>query len=437
MTEPATSVADAVQIVISNLQATDCETIALAHATGRVLCTDVAAEFDIPPWTNAAMDGYACRGDDIQSATGEAPVVLSVVETIAAGSFASRDLRPSEAMRIMTGAPVPGGADTVVRVEDTDGGTETVRILRSRDAHANLRSRGEDLRTGETALHAGTTLGPGAIGMLAAIGLASTAVHRQPRVAIISSGDELVSPEDLRSARNGARIASANNYSLSALVREAGGQPVDLGIVPDNLGALRDAVNRATDCDLIVTSGGISVGAFDHTRDAVAALGAEVRFWRVPMRPGYNSAFGFIRDTPWIGVPGNPVSAIVAAEILVWPAIRRLSGATSPFRRTIPVAAAEPLKGSKDATVLLRAVLEKDGETVLARLTGPQGSAILSSCARADALLIIPAGRVGVRPGESVDALLLRSESTEPVLSAYAPSASASSSRAFTSTPQR
>jgi molybdopterin molybdotransferase len=417
MIQPATSVADAVEKVVANLRATECETVPLARATGRVLCADVAAESDIPPWTNAAMDGYACRADDIRSATEGSPVVLSVAETIAAGSFASRNLRHREAMRIMTGAPVPDGADTVVRVEDTDGGTERVRVIRSRDARANLRPRGEDLRAGETAVRAGTTLGPGGIGMLAAIGLATATVHRQPRVAVISSGDELVNPEDLRSAKNGATIASANNYSLAALISEAGGEPVDLGIVPDTLTALRDAVNRAIDCDLIVTSGGISVGAFDHTRDAVAALGAEVRFWRVPMRPGYNSAFGFVRGTPWIGVPGNPVSAIVAGEVLVWPAVRRLSGATSLFRRTIAVIAAEPLKGSKDATVLLRAVLEKAGETVRARLTGPQGSAILSSCARADALLVIPAGRASVTPGEAVDALLLRSESAERVFS--------------------
>lgn len=437
MTRPATSVAAAVQTVIADLQATECETVSLASASGRVLCADVASESDIPPWTNAAMDGYACRADDIQSATEDQPVVLSVAETIAAGSFASRNLRPREAMRIMTGAPVPAGADTVIRVEDTDGGTETVRILRPRDARANLRPRGEDLRAGDTALRAGATLGSGAIGMMAAIGLATTTVHRQPRVAIISSGDELVAPEDIRSGGSGARIASANNYSLAALVREGGGEPVDLGIVPDDLAALRDAVSRATNCDLIVTSGGISVGAFDHTRDAVAALGAEVRFWRVPMRPGYNSAFGFIRGTPWIGVPGNPVSAIVAGEVLVWPAVRRLSGATSPFRRTIAVIAAEPLKGSRDATVFLRAVFENERETVVARLTGPQGSAILSSCARADALLIIPAGRESISPGEHVQALVLRSESEHSVVSAQEPSASAPRSRAFTSTPQR
>lgn len=437
MTQPAKSIGDAVRIVVSNLQPTECETVSLAGATGRVLCTDIAVEFDIPPWTNAAMDGYACRADDIESATADAPVVLTIAETIAAGSFASRELRPREAMRIMTGAPVPGGADTVVRVEDTDGGTTAVRILRSRDAHANLRPRGEDLRAGETALHAGTTLGPGSVGMLAAIGFANATVHRQPRVAIVSSGDELVSPEDVRSGRSGARIASANNYSLAALVREAGGEPVDLGIVPDSLTALRDALNQAAESDLIVTSGGISVGAFDYTRDAAAELAADVRFWRVPMRPGYNSAFGFIRGTPWIGVPGNPVSAIVAGEVLVWPAVRCLAGAMSPFRRTIAVIAAEPLKGSKDATVLLRAVLEKEGETVLARLTGPQGSAILSSCARADVLLIIPAGRVSVSSGEYVDALFLRIESKESALWDYVPSASASSSLAFTSTPQR
>jgi molybdopterin molybdotransferase len=224
MTRPAASVAAAVQTVVSRLHATECETVSLADAFGRVLGTAVTSRSDIPPWTNAAMDGYACRAEDIQSASEERPAVLDVVETVAAGSFASRPLRAREAMRIMTGAPVPDGADTVVRVEDTDAGTSKVRILRARDARANLRSRAEDLRVGDTPLRAGTTLRTGGIGMLAAMGVASVAVHRRPRIAIISSGDELVSPADL-SGGSGARIASANNYSLAALIAEAGGDP--------------------------------------------------------------------------------------------------------------------------------------------------------------------------------------------------------------------
>jgi len=406
---PALSIAAALRIIVESLRPTAAETVSLTDAHGRVLAQSVRSEHDLPPWTNSAMDGYACRAADVEQASAESPVRLRVIETVAAGAFASRELNAGEAVRIMTGAPVPQDADTVIRVEDTDTDGDRVLVRNARDVRKNLRPRGEDVRSGDTVVESGATLRAAEIGMLAAVGAARVEVYRRPRVAILSSGDELVTVDNSVEARAGRRIVSANNYSLAAMVAEAGGEPVDLGIVPDQLEALTSAMGRASEFDLLVTSGGISVGGFDYTRAAVEALGGAIHFWRVPMRPGYNSAFGEIRRAPWIGVPGNPVSALVAGEVLIRPAVRRLGGASAPFRSLQRVIAAETLTGAKTDTVFLRATLEYgDGPLPRARLTGPQGSAILSSLVHADALLVVDGGRTRVEPGEQLDAILLR-----------------------------
>ncbi|CAN5218957.1 molybdopterin molybdotransferase MoeA [soil metagenome] len=412
MTPRAPSVAGAIQIIVAALRPTGKETVALEAALGRTVAAEVVADVDLPLWDNSAMDGYACRAEDIRGASSGTPVKLPVGETIAAGSFPSRDLGPGETMRIMTGAPVPPGADTVVRVEDTDEGVTTVLIHDARDARANVRRRGEDVRTGDVVLRVGRAVRSAEIGMLAALGCGTVVVHRRPHVAILSSGDELVGVDRVAELHAGRRIISANNHSLAAIVREAGGEPVDLGIVPDDLAAMSAGLERGLGCDLIVTSGGISVGGLDYTREAVEALGGGIAFWRVPMRPGYNSAFGTIRRTPWLGVPGNPVSALVAGEVLLRPAIRALSGSRAPFHATHPVTTSEQMKGARDVTVYVRATLERNADGKwLARSAGAQGSAILSTSLRADALLVVPPGMSEVAPGTTLDALILRDES--------------------------
>lgn len=411
MTPRASSVVAAVQEIVSALRPTGKESIALEAAPGRTLAANVTADVDLPPWDNSAMDGYACRAEDVRDASDSSPVTLPVVETIAAGAFPSRDLEPGEVMRIMTGAPVPRGADTVVRVEDTDEGLAMVQIRSARDAGGNVRRRGEDVRTGNVVLDSGTAVRAAEIGMLAALGCSTVMVHRMPRVAILSSGDELVGVEQAAELRAGMRIVSANNYSLAAIVREAGGEPIDLGIVADDPTAMSAALERGLDCDLIVTSGGISIGGLDYTRAAVEALGGEIAFWRVPMRPGFNSAFGIIRGTPWLGVPGNPVSALVAGEVLLRPAVRSLAGSRAPFRAMRRVTTAEKVKGGVDVTVYVRARLESNafGEWH-ARLAGPQGSAILSTSVRSDALLVVRPGMREVAVGTVLDALILRGD---------------------------
>lgn len=397
------------------LEPTGEETVALEGILGRTLAADVRADVDLPLWDNSAMDGYACRAEDIRDASSSSPATLPVVETIAAGAFPSRDLAAGEAMRIMTGAPLPTGADTVVRVEDTDGGLTAVVIRDARDARRNTRRRGEDVRAGEVVLQSGTTVRAAEIGMLAALGCSLVVVHRLPRVAILSSGDELVTVQQAVELQAGRRVVSANNHTLAAIVREAGGEPIDLGIVADDLAAMSGELERGLGCDLIVTSGGISVGGLDYTRAAVQALGGEISFWRVPMRPGYNSAFGIIRGTPWLGVPGNPVSALVAGEVLLRPAVRTLSGSRDPFRATHRVTAAVEMKGGRDVTVFVRATLERNADgDYLAHSAGVQGSAILSTSARADALLVVPPGMDEVRPGTTLDALILRDASATP-----------------------
>lgn len=412
MTARAASVADAQRTIVAALRATRSETVALEAAFGRTLAADVAANVDLPLWDNSAMDGYACHADDVRDASANAPVSLPVAETIAAGAFPSRDLAAGEAMRIMTGAPVPGGADTVVRVEDTDGGATVVLIRNGRDAGGNIRRRGEDVHTGDVVLRGSSTIRAPEIALLAALGCATVAVHRAPRVAILSSGDELVGVEQGAELRAGRRVISANNHSLAAIVREAGGEAVDLGIIPDDLAAMRAGLERGLGCDLIVTSGGISVGGHDYTRPAVEALGGEIAFWRVPIRPGYNSAFGTIRGTPWLGVPGNPVSALVAGEVLLRPAVRALAGSRAPFRAIFSVRTGDQVRRARDVTVFARASLERsdDGEWI-ARLAGAQGSAILSTSVRADALLIVPPGMTDAPSGTKLNALILRDDS--------------------------
>jgi molybdopterin molybdotransferase len=354
------------------------------------------------------MDGYAVVGADIEHASADAPVRLPVVETIAAGEFPSRALMAGEAMRIMTGAPLPEGADTVVRVEDTDAGTDRVEVRASRDARRNVRPRGEDLHAGDTVLTAGTVLGAAQIGVLASMGFASVDVVRRPRVAILGSGDELVDLDRFHEALDGRKIVSSNGYTLTTLVRDAGGDAVNLGVVADTRDALREGLERTAGCDLIVTSAGISVGEFDYTREVLEELGAEMRFWKVRMRPGAPLGFGILRGRPWIGLPGNPVSAMVTFELFVRPAMRKLLGHRRLFRRPVIVELEEPVTIGAKLTHFLRAIVtaHPDG-SLTARLTGPQGSGILTSMSRANALLIVPEERARVEAGEELHALLL------------------------------
>ena len=399
--------ADAARRILAEVQRQPALRIPLDDALDGVLAEDVVSPIDIPAWANSAMDGYAARGADVHGASSERPVRLRVVEHIPAGAFPTRGLGPGETARIFTGAPLPEGADCVIRQEDTDLGSETVTIVHDRDVGANVRPAGEDVRRGATALLAGMPLGPAPLGMLASLAVAHPLVYRRPRVAILASGDEIVDVDQPEAILSGRKIASSNTHALVALVRRAGGEPVNLGIARDTPESLREHLGRALDCDLLVTSAGISVGEHDYVRQVLDELGAEQRFWRLRMRPGAPVGFGLVGDTPWVGLPGNPVSTMVTFELFVRPAIRKMCGHALPFRRAVPVRTIEPITLKPRLQHFLRAVVRHAPEGAVARLTGPQGSSLLSSMVLANALLIVPEGQFETPAGAALPAMLL------------------------------
>ena len=384
--------------------------VPLDDALDGVLALDVVSPLEVPAWANSAMDGYAVRGADVRGASQSAPVRLAVVEHLAAGQFPTRAITQGTCARIFTGAPLPEGADSVIRQEDTDGGAQTVSIYQDRDAGHNVRPAGEDIRKGDLAFEAGTELGPAQLGVLASIAVSHPMIYRRPRVAILGSGDEIVDLDQADLILSGRKIASSNTHALVALVARAGGEPVNLGIARDSPESLKEHLREAPACDLLITSGGISVGEHDHLKRVMAELGAQLRFWKVRIRPGAQVGFGLLGALPWIGLPGNPVSTMVAFELFVRPAIRVMSGHALPFRRAIPVRLQEPIEVKPRLQHFLRAVVTLPGTTAelpSARLTGPQGSGILSSMARANALLIIPEGQFETPAGAVVSAILL------------------------------
>ena len=381
--------------------------IPLDDALDAVLAQDIVSPLDIPAWTNSAMDGYAALGADVRGATPERPVRLRVVEHIPAGRFPTRRIEPGECARIFTGAPLPDGADTVVRQEDTDGGAETVTITRDRDVGVNIRRTGEDIRRGTTVLPAGTELGPAHLGVLASLAVAHPLVYRQPRVAILGSGDEIVDVDQPEEILSGRKIASSNTHTLTALIRRTGAVPVNLGIARDTPDSMREHLRAAVDADLLVTTAGISVGEHDYLRSVLDELGAEQRFWKLRMRPGAPVGFGLLHGRPWIGLPGNPVSTMVTFELFVRPAIRKMSGHALAFRRCVPVRLAEPIAVKPRLQHFLRAIVTDGPAGPEARLTGPQGSGILTSMVAANALLVIPEGQFETPAGATVQALRL------------------------------
>jgi molybdopterin molybdotransferase len=402
------TVGDASERILAEIRPLETESIPLRQALGRVCAEDIAATVTMPPWSNSSMDGYAVRSADITPVmTGEA-VKLRVVATIAAGEFAPRGLKRGEAMRIMTGAPIPDGADSVIRKEDTDGGTEKVEVRDARDVWKNIRGAGEDYQRGDLLARRSSPVKPALLGVLASSGIATIEVFKQPRVAIISSGNELVDIDDFDEVIAARRIVSTNTYTLDALTRVAGGTPIDLGIASDTKASLRKKLDSASDCDLILTSAGVSVGDLDYTRDVFAALGGKQRFWRVKMRPGAPLAFGLLNDVPWLGLSGNPVSAMVSFELFVRPVLRKMQGYASWFRRTVPVTLEEEVKIGAKLTHFLRAyVTRRDDGTLTARLTGQQSSGVLTSMAKANALLIVPETSPKVAAGAQLKALML------------------------------
>jgi molybdopterin molybdotransferase len=386
------------------------EDVPLLEALDRVAAAEIRSQVAHPAWDNSAMDGYAVRSADIRGASRERPVTLHVVEDVPAGAFPARAVGPGEAIKVMTGAPIPEGADGVTRLEFTRPGDAPATILveQHADAGRNIRLRGEDLRPGQVVVRAGERLRPAAIGLLASAAVARVAAARRPRVAILSTGDELADLDALAEVRAGRKIVNSNSYSLAAQCLRAGAVPILLGIARDTRESTRAHLERALDCDVLVTSAGVSVGEHDYVKEVLLELGFEPEFWRVRIRPGSPLTFGLLRGRPVFALPGNPVSAMVTFEVFVRPALDRMQGIAEARRPRLTVRTAEQVRTKAGLTHFLRCRLEPGPDGVpRARLTGPQGSGILTSMAAADALLIVPEDLEVLRPGDEAQAIPL------------------------------
>ncbi len=389
------------------------ESVPLAEAELRALAEDVVAQATLPPWDNSAMDGYAVRGEDVAEASPQRPVDLTVADVVHAGGDPELELPPGQAIRIMTGAPIPLGADTVIRVEDTDreAVAGTVRVLSDRDRGRHIRPAGQDMRAGTTLLGAGRAVTPGAIGVLAAAGRSTISVHRRPRVAILSTGDELRTAERYDDVRAGRGVPESNGPMLGAMVRAIGAEPVPLGIATDDEASLRSKIAAAADADVLVTVGGASMGEADLVKRVLDELAFELDFWRVRMRPGSPISFGWLpRETgrqAVFGLPGNPSSAFVTFELFVRPFILRLAGHRRVRRRRLPCTAGERFDTPAELTYFLRVRLRVEDGVLTARLTGPQISGLVSGLAQADGLAMVRPDRPSVEAGEPVDVIVL------------------------------
>ena len=394
---------DALARILAGVPTLPAVDLPLLDALGLVLVDDIAADRDVPPFRNSAMDGYAVRGDDVASA----PVELRVVGEVAAGGFPDQAIGPGEAMRIMTGAPMPDGADTVVRVEDTDNASDVVTIAAATPKGTAIRQAGEDLKAGETILTTGTVLRAAEIGLLASAGRARIRVRKRPRVAVYSTGDEIV---DLDAPLERGQIRDSNRYTLASAIRAAGAEPWVRGIVRDSPDALRAALREGLAADAIVTSGGVSVGDHDHLKPVLSELGT-IDFWAIAIRPGRPLAFGELKDgdrrVPIFGLPGNTVSALVTFEIFVRPALLRMQGRANVSRPRAKARLLEPVDKIGALRVFARGIHDPEAGTV--RLTGPQGSGILRSMSLANCLIDLPIGPSRIEQGTVVDVILTES----------------------------
>ena len=419
------SVDEAQQRVLDEVTLLDTEEVALAEAHERVLREDVAAVADVPFADNSAMDGYALRAGDASP--------LRVIGEVRAGSVASMSVEPGTAMRIMTGAPIPEGADAVAQIEITDrhpermrgtrvgggalieppahtgpsltlGMTEMVNILEPVKPGMNIRRRGEDMRAGDVVLRSGTLLRAGEIGVLATAQHARVRVARRPTVAILSTGDELV---DVGESVTPGRVINSNLYSLAALVRETGAIPRPQPIVRDSREATMAAIERALECDFVVSSGGVSVGAYDFVKEALDALGAETKFWRVAMKPGKPVVLSRVRDRLFFGLPGNPVSCMVGFTLFVAPALRKAMGMTADLLPPmVNLRTIAPMRGSERRTYVRVRVIARDGELV-AEPMRVQGSGASTSMRGANGLAIVEAGVAEIASGAMVPVLMI------------------------------
>jgi molybdenum cofactor synthesis domain-containing protein len=387
---------DARSEVLGAVHALEPEAVSIWEAAGRVLASDVIAEESVPPFQNSAMDGYAVLGADVS----EPGAILDVIGDLAAGFVSGSRVGPGQALKIMTGAPMPEGADTVVRIEDTDGGAEQVTVVPAIGVGTSVRAAGGDVAAGSLVFEAGTRLTPMHVGVLATIGVASPLVHRRPRVAFMSTGDELTPPGSGPLAPG--MIRDSNRPMVKALLEDAGADLVDLGIIPDNEAALSAALETGSSGDAIVSTGGVSMGDYDVTKKVLEGS-ASVGFWQVAIQPAKPFAFGKVGEALFFGLPGNPVSVLVSFEQFLRPALLRMQGATRTLREQTPAVAGERMVTDPEKTVFVRVRIsgEQEGRPVVVS-SGGQSSNVLSAAAAADAFAVVPRGTSVVEAGEGV-----------------------------------
>jgi len=411
------SVEEALDKILGYVEVLGEEESPILDCLGQVLAEDVYSSINVPPLDNTAMDGYAVRSGDTRGASEKSPRLLRVIDTVAAGSISDLKVEPGTAIRIMTGAPLPDGANSVVRFEDTDessraGSSAEIGILIEAESGLNIRRAGEDILKGAKVLRRGVVIRPLEVGVLASLGRSMVKVIRRPRIAILATGDELVG---IGKPLPVGKIYNSNSYGLAAQVERYGGIPKVLGIARDSEDSLVASLRRGLDTDMLITSGGVSVGDYDVVKDVLAKQG-EITFWTVRMKPGKPLAFGTIRrvgkagtvrNIPHLGLPGNPVSSMVTFELFVRPAILKMMGRKDLTKPTVEAVIEDTVVNSDSRRIFARAVLEKRGGQYFARLTGPQGSGILTSMTLANGLVIIPEDKERVMAGDKVQVIML------------------------------
>ena len=407
------TVEQALEKVLSYVEVLGREEKAILECLGQVLDEEVYSPLNVPPLDNAAMDGYALQADSTRGASESSPVMLEVIGEVSAGAISDQVVGPGVAIRIMTGAPIPRGADSVVRFEDTDEALRPQRpisqigIMKEIAKGLNVRRAGEDISRGQLVLEKGTPLRPQEIGVLASIGKATVAVIRRPLVAILATGDELV---EIDQPLPRGKIYNSNSFSLAAQVTRYGGIPKILGIAADREEEIEARIRQALDSDLLLTSGGVSMGQYDLVKDVLAKQG-EISFWTVRMKPGKPLAFGLIKGdgkrVPHLGLPGNPVSSMITFELFARPAILKMMGKRNLSKPMIRAVSESRIENTDGRRVFARAMVRKEGDSYFARVTGPQGSGILTSMARANGLAIVPEDVAAVEAGETVPVLML------------------------------
>lgn len=399
-----TTVDQAVEWILGTVAPLPSEKVAVAEGLGRVLCEDVRARRDVPSFANSAMDGFAVRWSDVAVASPSHPASLEIRGEAAAGGVSRKRVLPGSAVRIMTGAPIPAGADAIVRVEHTETRGERVVVSRTDGKGSHIRPAGEDVRKGQQVLERGRVLGAADVGLLASIGKASVRVRRQPSVAIVATGDELIGVEDRPAP---GKVVNSNDYTLSCAIREVGAVPRSFGVVRDDRSRLAAAFREALACDALVTSGGVSVGSRDYVKDALADAGVRMRFWKVAQRPGHPMAFGRRGRKPVFGLPGNPVSSLVSFLLYVRPAVLKMMGREDLFLPVVRAKMAHDIRTAPNLKEFIRCRLREENGRFLASSTGTQSSGVLRSLSLAHGLIVAHEAQTLLRKGSHAPVILL------------------------------